>query len=48
MKFGKDWFKHSKVLRWVHVQIHRQEDDLISLLLLFKNKESRLKTGAKG
>jgi hypothetical protein len=45
MKFDKDWFKHSKVLRGAHIQIHRQEDDLISLLLLFQNKESRLKTG---
>jgi hypothetical protein len=41
-KFQKDWFRHSKVERG---GIYRQQDDLISLLLFFQNKKSRLKIG---
>jgi hypothetical protein len=40
-KFHKVWFRHSKVNR--EEQTHRDEGDLIGLLLFFLNKESRLK-----
>jgi hypothetical protein len=41
MKF---WVKHSKVVRReIHIQTRRQQGDVISLLLFFQNKESRLK-----
>jgi hypothetical protein len=39
-KFDKDWFRHSKV-NWGG--IHRQQGDLLNLLLFVKNKESGLK-----
>jgi hypothetical protein len=44
-KFHKDWFGNSKVDRrdCTDAKIHRQHSDLISLLLFFQNKESRLK-----
>jgi hypothetical protein len=42
-KFHKDLFRHSKVDRG-DTQIQRQHGDRISLLLLFRNKESRLKS----
>jgi hypothetical protein len=51
-KFYKDLFSHSKVNRaythadthtHTHTQTHREQDDLISLLFLFQNKERRLK-----
>jgi hypothetical protein len=42
-KFHKDWFMYSKVGRG-ETQTHRQQDDLVCLLLFFQNKESRLKT----
>jgi hypothetical protein len=32
-----------KLLEEMHIQTHRQQGDLISLLLFFQNKESRLK-----
>jgi hypothetical protein len=32
------------VLRRIHIQTHRQQGDLKSVLLFFRNKESRLKT----
>jgi hypothetical protein len=32
-----------KLMGRIHKQTHRQEGDLISLLLFFQNKESRLK-----
>jgi hypothetical protein len=32
-----------KLLRGINIQTHRQQCDFISLLLLLKNKESRLK-----
>jgi hypothetical protein len=42
-KFHKDWFRGSKVVKGrIHIQTHRQLGDLISLLLFFKNKETRL------
>jgi hypothetical protein len=48
-KFNKDRFRQLKVVRgWgihrqAHKQTHRQQGDLIILLLFFQNKESRLK-----
>jgi hypothetical protein len=44
-KFHKDCFRHSKVNRGggMHRHTHRQQVDLISLLLFFQNDESRLK-----
>jgi hypothetical protein len=41
-EFHKDWFRHSKIEVGLHIQTHRQHGDLISLLLFFQNKESRL------
>jgi hypothetical protein len=35
-----------KLLWSIHIQKHRQRSDVISLLLFFKNKESRLKKGS--
>jgi hypothetical protein len=32
-----------KFLLRIHIQVHRQQGDLISLLLFLKNKENRLK-----
>jgi hypothetical protein len=32
-----------KLIRGGYTDIHRQQDDLVSLLLFFQNKESRLK-----
>jgi hypothetical protein len=49
IKFHKDWFSHSKDNKggypYRHTETHicRQKGDFISLLLLFQNKESRLK-----
>jgi hypothetical protein len=40
-KFHKNWFIHSKVDA-MGVYRHRQQGDLIRLLSLFQNKESRL------
>jgi hypothetical protein len=40
-KFHEDWFSHSKVDEG-DTQTHRQHGDLISLLLFFQKKESRL------
>jgi hypothetical protein len=40
-KFHKEWFKYSKFVR---EDAHRQQSDLISLLLYFQNKESRVKS----
>jgi hypothetical protein len=40
--FHKDCLRHSKVNR-ENSQIHRHHGDRISLLLLFQNKENRLK-----
>jgi hypothetical protein len=47
-KFHKDSFRHSKLKKGdTHVDRHaetgKEEGDLISLLLCFQNKESRLK-----
>jgi hypothetical protein len=46
-KFNKDTFSHSKVVRAGGVGgggfVETQHCDLISILLFFKNKESRLK-----
>jgi hypothetical protein len=39
----KHWFRHSKVDGGGNSQTHRQEGDLISLLLCIQNKESELK-----
>jgi hypothetical protein len=41
-KFHKDWFRHSKVNRGGG--IHRQRGYHVSLLSVFENKASRLKT----
>jgi hypothetical protein len=41
-KFHKDCFRHSQVNKG-DTQTHRQQGDLISLLLFFENKEIRLK-----
>jgi hypothetical protein len=43
-KFHKDWLRHSKFSGEAHVKIetHRQQGDLISLLLFFKNKKNGL------
>jgi hypothetical protein len=38
-KFHKDWLMEGGL----HTQIHRKQDDLMSLLLFFQNRESRLK-----
>jgi hypothetical protein len=38
IKFGSDI---QKLIRWGYT--HRQQDDVISVLLFFQNKESRLK-----
>jgi hypothetical protein len=38
----KDWFRHSKVGGGIYIQTHRQEGDLINVLLFF---QSRLKSG---
>jgi hypothetical protein len=32
-----------KLMGGIHIQTHRQQGDLINLLLFFRNKESRLK-----
>jgi hypothetical protein len=45
-KFHKDWFSHSEVNRR-DSYAHRQQGNLISLLLVFQNKESRLKIECK-
>jgi hypothetical protein len=42
-KFHIDWFRHSKVNRGTYMQTHRQQGDIISLLLFYQNKERRLK-----
>jgi hypothetical protein len=43
-KFHKDWFTHTHVDGGgADLQINRQHGNLISLLLLFQNKENRLK-----
>jgi hypothetical protein len=42
-KFLKDWFSHLKVDRGILIQTHRQQGDLISLLLFFQNNEGKLK-----
>jgi hypothetical protein len=36
-KFDKNWFKHRKAVRGIYTQthIHREEGDIIILLLLF-------------
>jgi hypothetical protein len=38
----KDWFRHSKVGK-LDTQTYRRRGELISLLLFFQKKESRLK-----
>jgi hypothetical protein len=46
-KFNKDLFRHSKVDRGdAQTDTHTEYGDLISLLLFFQNKESRLKRRA--
>jgi hypothetical protein len=40
-KSHKDWFSHSEVDKG-DTQTHRQHGDCISVVLFFKNKESRL------
>jgi hypothetical protein len=40
-RFDKYWFRHSKVAGGGYT--YREQGDLISLLLLFKNEECRLK-----
>jgi hypothetical protein len=42
MSFMKTWFRHSKVDKG-ETHTHRQYGDCISLLLVFRNKKSRLK-----
>jgi hypothetical protein len=49
-KFHEDWFRHSEVGKGdvrarthAHACTEREQGDLISLLLFFKHKESRLK-----
>jgi hypothetical protein len=37
-----------KIIRGIHIQTHKEQGDLISLLLFFKNKESRLKVLYEG
>jgi hypothetical protein len=44
--FRKNWFRHSKVNRG-DIQTHGQHGDLISLLLLFLNKENGLNMFSK-
>jgi hypothetical protein len=44
-KIHKDWLGFPKLF-WGYSQTHRKHGDLISLLLLFKNKESGLKNEA--
>jgi hypothetical protein len=42
-KFHKDWSGVQKLMGGIHIQTHRLEVDFITLLLVFKNKECRLK-----
>jgi hypothetical protein len=42
-KFHKFWFRHSKLIREIRVQTHRQQGDLENLILFFQKKKSRLK-----
>jgi hypothetical protein len=45
-KFHKDWFRHLKVDGAdAHTHTHRQQGDLMSLLLYFQYKENGLKNG---
>jgi hypothetical protein len=45
-KFHQDWSMYSNSDGgWGNMQTHRQHDDLISLLLLYQNKGSKLKVG---
>jgi hypothetical protein len=48
-KFHKYWFRRSKADRrdtHTDTETHRRDGDLIGLLSLFKNKESRLTIGS--
>jgi hypothetical protein len=36
-----------KLMGRIHIQTHREQGDLISLLLFFQNKEMKLKISAK-
>jgi hypothetical protein len=47
IKFHRELFSHSKVDSGGDTRAHRQQGDLISLLLFFQNKESRLKMDLK-
>jgi hypothetical protein len=40
-EFHKDWFRHSKVDCGGDTQTHRQNGDLINLLLFFQSEERR-------
>jgi hypothetical protein len=43
-KFYKDWFRHLKIDRWARShKTYRRRGDLISRLLFFRNKGSKLK-----